>query len=176
MAVSEAGCDREERLLRDTPLLERLYISSKFVRPPGSASAYILASVIIAAATAIRIAVDSYVTGMQFIFLSFGIMIATFVCGVRAGGFHASWPFWRLGFLYCRSDSRSASRILRRSTTLFRLPSSLPLMSRSSRCSVRRWRIRSICEHSIWRSSTPTQMPSSSPTPQAGSCGLMSAR
>jgi PAS domain S-box-containing protein len=97
-AINKAGGDREERLLRDTPLLERLYIDPKFVRP-GSASAYILAGVVIAAATAMRMAIDPYVTGIQFIFLSFGIMIATYVCGVRAGVFScvaavlAAWFF-----------------------------------------------------------------------------------
>jgi PAS domain S-box-containing protein len=75
-----------ETIVRDLPILERLYLSPNLIRP-GSVSAYLSAGVIIVLATALRMAVDAYVSGIQFIFLSLGIMLATFICGVRAGSF-----------------------------------------------------------------------------------------
>lgn len=66
------------------PTLERLYIDLRIARP-GSVSAYGLAALLVAAATAGRLAIHQWIAGSQFIFFFPAVMLATFLFGVRAG-------------------------------------------------------------------------------------------
>jgi PAS domain S-box-containing protein len=72
--------------VRKVPLLERLYLDLPAARS-GSLGAYVLAAAIVAGMTWFRLAIDPWVVGNQFIILLLGVMIATFVCGVRGGIF-----------------------------------------------------------------------------------------
>ena len=72
--------------MRDSSRLERLYIDLPIVRP-GAPGAYVMALLVIAAATALRLAIDPYVTGLQFIFFFPGIMLVAYLSGARAGAF-----------------------------------------------------------------------------------------
>ncbi|MDB5393634.1 MAG: Histidine kinase [Rhodospirillales bacterium] len=84
--------------MHDEPFLERLYLSLTIIRP-GSVSAYVLASFVVAVVTALCIAVEPDISGSQLLLPVFGIMIATLVCGMRAGtlagglAFFAVWYF-----------------------------------------------------------------------------------
>jgi two-component sensor histidine kinase/CheY-like chemotaxis protein len=64
--------------------LERFYVEIHAVRP-GSVGAYGLAIVIAACATALRLAVDPFVAGVQYITFLPAVIITTFVSGIRAG-------------------------------------------------------------------------------------------
>lgn len=64
--------------------LERLYVEIPAVRP-GSVGAYSLAIGIAACATALRLAVDPFVAGVQYITFFPAVIITTFVSGIRAG-------------------------------------------------------------------------------------------
>jgi two-component sensor histidine kinase/CheY-like chemotaxis protein len=64
--------------------LERLYVEIPAVRP-GSVGAYSLAIVIAACATALRLAIDPFVAGVQYITFFPAVIITTFISGIRAG-------------------------------------------------------------------------------------------
>jgi K+-sensing histidine kinase KdpD len=70
--------------MRNRSLIESLYVDLPIARP-GSAGAYLLTALIVAVATAARLAIDRWISGSQFIFFFPAVMIATFVLGVRAG-------------------------------------------------------------------------------------------
>ena len=74
--------------------LERLYVEIPAVRP-GSVGAYSLAIGIAACATALRLAVDPFVAGVQYITFFPAVIITTFVSGIRAG-------FLERGTMRCR--------------------------------------------------------------------------
>ncbi len=52
---------------------------------PGSAEAYLAAAAIVAAATFIRLALAPWLVGVQFVTLFPAVIVATFLCGTRAG-------------------------------------------------------------------------------------------
>ena len=64
--------------------LERFYVEIPAVRP-GSAGAYALAIALAVAATLLRLAIDPFVQGVQYITFFPAVIIATLVSGVRAG-------------------------------------------------------------------------------------------
>jgi two-component sensor histidine kinase/CheY-like chemotaxis protein len=64
--------------------LERLYVEIPALRP-GSIGAYSLAIVIAACATALRLAIDPLVAGVQYITFFPAVIITTFISGIRAG-------------------------------------------------------------------------------------------
>ena len=75
---------------------------SSLVRPrfqPGSAKAYIVAGLIAATATALHVALDSWLTVMPFVTFFPAVILAAFLCGSRAGFFAAlssailAWTF-----------------------------------------------------------------------------------
>ncbi len=66
------------------PSIERLYIDLRVARP-GSFAAYALTVLLVAAATAGRLAIDSWISGSQFIFFFPAVILATFLFGIRAG-------------------------------------------------------------------------------------------
>ncbi len=70
--------------MRKSSKLERLYIDVPIVRP-GSPGAYAMAALAVAAATALRLAIDPWVVGLQFTFYFPAIMLVAFVSGTRAG-------------------------------------------------------------------------------------------
>jgi PAS domain S-box-containing protein len=72
--------------MRERTLLERLYIDPPIVRS-GSAGAYILGALAVAAATVARLASDPWISGGHFIFFFPAIGLTTFFLGVRAGAF-----------------------------------------------------------------------------------------
>jgi len=65
-------------------LLDRVYVSPRYFQP-GTLNAYLLAAASVAAATALRMAVDGSIPGVQFITLFPAIIITTLICGMRAG-------------------------------------------------------------------------------------------
>ncbi len=77
---------REAVPTRYAPLLEKLYIDLPGLRPE-SARAYLLATVIIAGATLLRVALDPWLVGVQFITLFPTVILITFVCGATVGFF-----------------------------------------------------------------------------------------
>jgi two-component sensor histidine kinase len=66
--------------------LPRIYIDIPALRP-GTAGAYALAFVSAAAATALRLAIDPYVMGAQFVTFFPAVIITTLVSGLNAGLF-----------------------------------------------------------------------------------------
>jgi K+-sensing histidine kinase KdpD len=83
---------------RQLQIVLRLHFSKKYVHP-GSLNAYLLAAVLIAAATALRVALDAELQGVQFITMFPAIIATTLICGLRAGTFSlisgilCSWYF-----------------------------------------------------------------------------------
>jgi len=75
--------------------LEGLYVDIPAVRE-GTAGSFIFAVAVVALATVLRVAIDPYVVGIQFITFFPAVIITTFVCGWRACSalFYAPW---RLG-------------------------------------------------------------------------------
>lgn len=80
------------------PNLDRLYFDLPQLRP-GSWRAYLLAVVAVAAATQLRLALDPWLAGVQFMTLFPAILAITLLCGVRVGSFAlalgsvAAWYF-----------------------------------------------------------------------------------
>jgi hypothetical protein len=78
--------------------LERFYVEIPALRP-GSVGAYGLAIVMAACATLIRLAIDPFVEGIQYITFFPAVIITTFVSGIRAGSLYvalcaaAAWIF-----------------------------------------------------------------------------------
>jgi two-component sensor histidine kinase/CheY-like chemotaxis protein len=64
--------------------LDRLYVEIPALKP-GSIGAYSLAIVLAACATALRLAIDPVVEGVQYITFFPAVIITTFVSGIRAG-------------------------------------------------------------------------------------------
>ncbi len=64
--------------------LEGLYVDIPAVRE-GTAGSFIFAVAVVALATVLRVAIDPYVVGIQFITFFPAVIITTFVCGWRAG-------------------------------------------------------------------------------------------
>ena len=64
--------------------LEKLYIEIPAVRE-GTAGAYALSLVAAAAATAVRVAIDPYVAGAQYVTFFLAVIFTTLVSGLRAG-------------------------------------------------------------------------------------------
>jgi two-component sensor histidine kinase len=64
--------------------LERLYVEIPALRP-GSVGAYSLAIGMAACATLVRLAIDPFVEGIQYITFFPAVIITTFVSGIRAG-------------------------------------------------------------------------------------------
>jgi PAS domain S-box-containing protein len=65
---------------------ERLYFNLRYFQP-GSRNAYLLAAVLVATGTALRVALGSKLPGVQFISLFPAVIATTLVCGVEAGVF-----------------------------------------------------------------------------------------
>ncbi len=78
--------------------LERLYVEIPALRP-GSVGAYSLAIGMAACATLVRLAIDPFVEGIQYITFFPAVIITTFVSGIRAGSLSvalcaaAAWIF-----------------------------------------------------------------------------------
>jgi len=66
------------------PNLHKLYIDSPHFRP-GSRNAYLLAAAIVAVATALWIAINPVLPGVQFLTLFPAVLVTTLICGVKAG-------------------------------------------------------------------------------------------
>ena len=66
--------------------LDKLYVDLPHVRP-GSASAFLLAGGIVACATLLRVAINPFVFGAQFVMFFPAVIITTFLCGMSAGFF-----------------------------------------------------------------------------------------
>ena len=66
--------------------LDKLYVDLPHVRP-GSASAFLLAGGIVACATLLRVAMNPFVFGAQFVMFFPAVIITTFLCGMSAGFF-----------------------------------------------------------------------------------------
>jgi len=64
----------------------KLYFNSRHFQP-GTFSAYLLAAVLVATATALRVALGSAVPGAQFILLFPAVIATTLICGMAAGFF-----------------------------------------------------------------------------------------
>jgi PAS domain-containing protein len=64
----------------------KLYFNPRRFQP-GTFSAYLLAAVFVAAATALRVALGSAVPGVQFISLFPAVIATTLICGMAAGFF-----------------------------------------------------------------------------------------
>jgi len=67
-------------------LAERLYVQSRYFRP-GSLHAYELALVLVAIATALRVALADWLPGTQFITLFPAVVATALICGMVAGFF-----------------------------------------------------------------------------------------
>ena len=64
--------------------LDKVYVNLRYFQP-GTLNAYLLAAALVAAATAVRLAVDGFLPGGQFITLYPAIIATTLICGMRAG-------------------------------------------------------------------------------------------
>ncbi len=70
--------------MHDVPLLEKLYVDLPGLRPK-SVRAYLLATVIVAGAILLRIELDPWLIGVQYITLFPSVILITFVCGATVG-------------------------------------------------------------------------------------------
>jgi PAS domain S-box-containing protein len=84
--------------VRDSSRLERLYMDLPGAHP-GSAGAYTVAALAVAGATFLRLAIDPFVTGVQFASFIPVVILVTFFLGARAGAFSiiasvlSAWQF-----------------------------------------------------------------------------------
>lgn len=112
--------DREGRRLHRR--LERFYIDVPGVRP-GTPGSYGLALVLAAVATALRLAIDPYVQGIQHITYFPAVIATTFVSGFRAGASASCFASCALFSSCFRPDSYSRLPAANRSSLWFCLPS-----------------------------------------------------
>jgi PAS domain S-box-containing protein len=75
--------------VRAVPALDSLYLDLPVARP-GSPVAYLLGAGLVALATALRLAIDPWVTGLQFFVFVPVIIVMTFFCGTGVGSFSAT--------------------------------------------------------------------------------------
>jgi PAS domain S-box-containing protein len=72
--------------MKSVPLLERLLVDRRGLRP-GSWGSYLVATAIVAAATALRLMLEPWLAGTQFITFFAAVFLAAFLCGRGAGFF-----------------------------------------------------------------------------------------
>jgi hypothetical protein len=87
--ASPAGITMRKILKIITKRLPSFYIDVPALRP-GTIGAYAFAFVCVAAATALRLAVDPYVVGAQFVTFFPAVVITTLISGFGAGFFCAA--------------------------------------------------------------------------------------
>jgi two-component system, sensor histidine kinase PdtaS len=81
--VDSRGPHPDKMQMQRPPLID---IDVPLVRP-GTVGAYVFALVLAAVATALRLAIDPYVLGIQYVTFFPAVIIATFVSGAGAGLF-----------------------------------------------------------------------------------------
>src|SRR5262245_11934324 len=75
---------------------------------PGTVGAYAFAFVCAAAATALRITIEPYLTGFQYISFVPAVMITTLMSGFAAGLICVLLCTAAIAFFYCRLNTRAA--------------------------------------------------------------------
>jgi hypothetical protein len=86
-------------------ILPLIHIAVPTLRP-GTVGAYALAFVPVGVATALRVAIDSYVVGVQYITFAAAIMITTLIAGSAAGLFCVVLSAAAAWFLYRTQGAR----------------------------------------------------------------------